>query len=923
MKNNVKTGKNKKRNTRFEWPLLLLIIILILLTKIVGTTTVSDASATVDENGYPVTDKTLDDYDYPGVRIAMLTGAEVVYEIQQRYSEARLTYYDTQADIYNAISSGKADVGCGYLSQREELKASHPELAFIPEPVAELDYGFATQNTEKGKQLSKEFSEYLRMIIENGEYQKLKDKWEAPDRTGDVMANYTFSGENGQLRIVTGGLWVPMTFYEGKKLTGEFIEMAYGFCEYAGYIPSVEAVTYAAELTGLSTGKYDLMADIVRMDTDKTDDICVTDQLYYLDTYLCVKAETEQATVSKASLFWSKIKTSVYKSLIQSKRYELLASGLLVTLGLTLLSVFMGTILGTLLCAMRMSRNPLLASFASLYIRIFRSIPVLVSMMVMYYVIFKNMGLSAFAVSVIAFTIDFSAYSAEIFRSGISSVPVEQVKAARALGFSRSQSFGKVVLPQAMINIVPVYIGQCLATLKMTSIAGYISVEDLTKASDIIRSKTYEALCPLLITALVYFILSALMTKLFEIAARKVDPANRTVPEDIRTIVGAYVPGRESLIRSDAGHTKEGEREVLLKVDHLNKRYEDVTPINDVSFRVYDRDIISVIGSSGTGKSTLLYLINQLEKPDSGEIYFEGKSCLGRETDLNALRQRIGMVFQTFNLFGHLTIIENLMLAQTELLHRSREDAAARSMELLHMVGLEDKALSFPEQLSGGQKQRAAIVRAVAMDPRMILMDEPTSALDPTMVGEVLTVIKKLAKQGLTMMIVTHEMGFAKDVSNRVFFLDEGVILCEGSPHEILDDPKNEKVRQFIKRTKVLEITLRADDPSYIDAIKCINQFAVRHMISRHVMMNMQIVLEELCFNSIIPNVRGRKEMKICFEAGKDSEDTVRMTATYAGENKDPLEGMDEISRALINNICRQIEHSSADGINTVDILIG
>ena len=921
---------NKNRNTRYEWLLLFAIIIIILLTKLIGVTTVSDNSVNVDENGYPVTDKTLSDLNYPGVKIAVMTGSEWVYDLQKEFSDAQILYYDTQADIYNAISTGRADAGLGYPSQKKELRTSHPDLAFIKEPVADMDYGFGTPKTEKGEKLCAEFSEYMKMITENGEYKRIRDKWEDPDRTGDVMDDHTFTGEKGDLKIVTGGMWVPMTFYEGKKLTGVFVELAYDFCEYAGYTPTVEAVTYTAELTGLASGRYDLMADVIRTNSERDDSICITDELYNDSVYLCIKSERRQTTVSKAQLFVSKLKESANKSLVQADRYKLLVSGLGVTLGLTLISVILGTILGTLICFMRMSSNPLCASFASLYIRLFRGIPILVTMLVMYYVVFRDMGLSAFGVSVIAFTVDFSAYCAEIFRSGICSVPAEQKRAARALGFTHLQAFEKVVLPQAMIHIIPVYIGQCISTLKITSIAGYISVEDLTKASDIIRSKTYEAFFPLLITAIVYFMLSTLMAKLLGLVAERIDPANRTVPEDIRTVVNSFVPGRNPVIRSNSpkGHGEGVEdREVLLKVEHLKKSYADAAPLKDLSCQVYDRDIISVIGPSGTGKSTLLNLINRLEEPDGGKIYFEGKDCLSKENDVNALRQRIGMVFQSFNLFDHITIIENLVLAQTDLLKRSREEAALRGMELLYMVGLADKALCFPKQLSGGQQQRVAIVRAVTMDPRMILLDEPTSALDPAMVGEVLAVIKNLAKQGMTMMIVTHEMNFAKDVSNRVFFLDEGVILEEGSPEEIFDAPKNDKTRRFIRNTRSTEISLTEEEASFNEGINSITQFAVRHMISRRLMMKMQLLLEELCFKTVIPMVKGRPVMKVCFEVSNNNKeneenDIVKMTVSYAGEDKDPLTCMDDISRPMVNSACRKMEFRHKDGRCSINIVV-
>lgn len=906
---------NRSKDAKYEWIILAGIIVLLIITQLVGKTTIGDQTANVDSEGYPLTDKTFDDFNVPGTRFAVLTGTEHAFDIEAKYPDAEILYFDSQADIYSAVAGGKADAGVGYIEQRQELKESHPDLAMIAQPFNTLQYGFGMQDTPEGQEICREFNEYLELITENGEYDRLQKKWEDPEREGDVMDEHNFSGEKGQLNIVTGGLWVPMTFYEGDRLTGEFVELAYDFCEYAGYTPNIEAVSYTAELTGLTNGKYDLMADIIKLTEERKDNILVSDHLLSSSYYLCVKTERQMVTVSKASLFISKMRTSIYRSLIQSDRYELLISGLGITLLITLLSILFGTILGSLICYLRMSDNKWFVAFASLYIRIFRGIPLLVSLLVLYYVVFKDAGVSAMGVSIIAFTLDFASYCAEIFRTGISAVPEDQTRAARALGFGRVHAFRKVVLPQAMINILPVYGGQCIGMLKMTSIAGYISVGELTKASDIIRSKTYEAFFPLMITAVIYFLLSAVIVRLLGFAERKVNPAQRRIPEDIRSFVSSFKASDELAVNT-AKHTNIGESgEAILRISHLKKSFGDVTPIKDIDCEIHEGDVISIIGPSGTGKSTFLYLLNRLEKPDMGEIIFEGRNILEKDYDKNELRKKIGMVFQSFNLFGHLTIIENLMLAQTELLHKSREEAARRGMELLHMVGLEDKALNFPAQLSGGQKQRVAIVRAVSMDPKVILFDEPTSALDPTMVGEVLAVIRNLAKQGRTMMIVTHEMKFARDVSNRVFFVNEGIIYEEGTPDEIFENPKKDKTRQFIKSINVLDLTMKRDDPDLIENINRVGRFCVKCMISRKKMLGIETILEELCHNTILPLMTTGQDLSIHIEYNDRDDDSVNILIEYTGRDINPLNNADKLSRALIDNACREFAYDCSDGI--------
>ena len=208
----------------------------------------------------------------------------------------------------------------------------------------------------------------------------------------------------------------------------------------------------------------------------------------------------------------------------------------------------------------------------------------------------------------------------------------------------------------------------------------------------------------------------------------------------------------------------------MIKIEHLKKEYPQVTPLKDVSVEIRDGDVVAVIGPSGTGKSTLLRCINQLEKPTSGRVWLDGVEITDKKCDINQVRRKMGMVFQSFNLFGHLTVIENIMLSPMDLLGKTKQEAYDEGMRLLRLVGLAEKALNYPDELSGGQKQRVAIARTLAMDPEIILLDEPTSALDPTMVDEVQEVIRELSGSGKTMMIVTHEMNFARAISNRVFF---------------------------------------------------------------------------------------------------------------------------------------------------------
>ncbi|NLC77807.1 MAG: amino acid ABC transporter ATP-binding protein [Clostridia bacterium] len=241
--------------------------------------------------------------------------------------------------------------------------------------------------------------------------------------------------------------------------------------------------------------------------------------------------------------------------------------------------------------------------------------------------------------------------------------------------------------------------------------------------------------------------------------------------------------------------------EKILEVQHLSKRFGENEVLKDINFSVHKGEVVCIIGSSGSGKSTLLRCINLLEKPTGGRIIYRGKNILDDTHNVCKYRQKLGMVFQQFNLFNNHNALSNCMVGQIKLLKRSKEEARKVAMKYLRVVGMEQYINAKPRQLSGGQKQRVAIARALSMEPDVMLFDEPTSALDPEMVGEVLKVMKELAESGLTMLVVTHEMGFAKEVSDRVIFMDQGVIAEEGPPEQIFNNPKLERTREFLKRT--------------------------------------------------------------------------------------------------------------------------
>jgi polar amino acid transport system ATP-binding protein len=284
----------------------------------------------------------------------------------------------------------------------------------------------------------------------------------------------------------------------------------------------------------------------------------------------------------------------------------------------------------------------------------------------------------------------------------------------------------------------------------------------------------------------------------------------------------------------------------VIKVQQLSKRFGDLAVLKDITTEIRKGEVVSIIGPSGTGKSTFLRCLNLLEQPSGGSIHIDGVDVLDHKTDVAQIRQRMNMVFQSFNLFAHLSVLENLTLGPIKLRGMEKSAAAAKAIELLKLVGLAEKAHSYPDELSGGQKQRVAIARCLAMDPEIILFDEPTSALDPTMVSEVLSVIRRLARDGMTMAIVTHEMDFARDVSTRVFYMDEGLIYEEGTPEQIFDNPQKPKTKAFIHRIRSFNHRINSPDFDLYGLNAEIEAFCEKQILPRDVRHDLLLLVEEL-----------------------------------------------------------------------------
>ena len=354
----------------------------------------------------------------------------------------------------------------------------------------------------------------------------------------------------------------------------------------------------------------------------------------------------------------------------------------------------------------------------------------------------------------------------------------------------------------------------------------------------------------------------------------------------------------------------------MIRIEHLRKEYPTAVPLKDVNVEIHKGDVISVIGPSGTGKSTLIRCINLLDKPTSGKIFVDGEEITAKGGNVARIRRKMGMVFQHFNLFPHITVIENIMAAPMDLLGLSKQEAYDRGIELLRKVGLADKALNYPDVMSGGQKQRVAIARTLAMEPEIILFDEPTSALDPTMIGEVQAVIRDLAKQGTTMIIVTHEMKFAREICNRVFYMDQGGIYEDGTPEQIFDNPVKERTRRFIRHLKVLEYSITSQDFDFIGFNTQIEEFGRKNRISQRKIYNIQAFIEEMCVQIVIPRMKSPFEILITIEYSEE-EDDADVIIRYSGAAFDPTDTDNELSLLLANKATEKIVYSF-DGEQTL-----
>ncbi len=521
-------------------------------------------------------------------------------------------------------------------------------------------------------------------------------------------------------------------------------------------------------------------------------------------------------------------------------------AGLGRTLLLTLLGAACGFALGTVLALARVSSSPLLSALSWGFVWLFRSIPLIVLLLLI-----NNLGylyetitlgvpftgieflsfpttqtITPFMAAVIGLTLNMGAFSAEMIRGGILSVDQGQHEAAAALGLPKGRESRRIVLPQAMRAILPTAFNEIIGLAKGTSVVYILALPELFYTIQIIYRRNLEVI-PLLMVATIWYvvILSVLSVVQYYVERYYARGALRTLPPDPlrraldwaglfpRTLArdvaqqAAVAAAPRVGAQSWSGKLPKGG---AVSIRNLGKSFGANRVMDNVTLDFPSGSVTAILGQSGSGKSTLLRTINHLERADEGLIQIDGQPVGYRregstlyelkEPEIRRKRVDVGMVFQSFNLFPHLTVLENIIEAPIAVRGQRREDAIALAQDLLARVGLSDKAAAYPRQLSGGQQQRVAIARTLALKPKVLLFDEPTSALDPELVNEVLDVIKELAKSGTTLIIVTHEIGFAREVADRVVFMEQGRILEVGTPEKVFNRPDHPRTAEFLAK---------------------------------------------------------------------------------------------------------------------------
>ncbi len=848
--------------------------------------------------------------DLTGKNIGVQTGSSLEAAVPQVIKDPELFYFATISDGIIALRAGKVDA---MVCDEPVLKyynamSDDPVRAIISNDYAE-HLATAFQKNAAGEKLRDEYNAFIDLLEKDGRLQEFQDKWiNHPDGDPKALDYEDLPDINGRLIIATDPTFAPFEYMAGNRMEGYEIELVAEFCRHSGYKPVFEIVSFDGTITGLAAGAYDIAATALAITEERAKSVNFSKPMYISHATVAV---IDDAAAAGGADQGNGLIGSFYRNFIQEDRWKLFADGALVTLLIMLTSISAGTVLGFGIYMLTRTGKKAAVTITNLCKRVIRAFPMVVLLMILYYVVFAHTDLSSTAVSIIGFTLTFACAMHGMLISGEKAVDPGQAEAAYSLGYGNSKAFFRFILPQSAMHFLPAYEDEVISHIKATAIVGYISVVDITKAGDIIRGRTYDAIMPLAAVSIIYALMSIIMRLVIKAIARRADTKNRT---EARILKGVKISSPSGVIRSAGANHKESEksRKPILEVRHLKKQFDASVILNDVNAEINEGNVIAVIGPSGTGKSTFIRCLNLLNTPTAGQIFLDREEITAPGYEPVRARRKVGMVFQQFNLFNHLTVLENAIIPQMDILGRSRQEACDIAVNNLKKVGLEDRLLRYPESLSGGQKQRAAIARTLSMNPEVILMDEPTSALDPSLVGEVAFIISELAREGHTMIIVTHEMSLVKSVANRVFFMADGGIYEDGTVEQIFDHPQREKTAQFVFNFKHVEIQLDHSIESYIEAVSRAANFCSVLGLSKACIYRVQLVIEELGLHIILPRLSEEDGINLILETS-NKDDKLKISMKYKLPQNDVLADLNNSDRMISDILQYAVSDISTD----------
>ena len=458
-------------------------------------------------------------------KIGVITGGLYEVMIKQRYPDADLYQYNNQSDLGAALAAGVIDCFTVPRSTAEDFMKQYKGITYLNEVFTQIPYGFAFQKSADKEYLRDQMNEFLKKIRDDGTYDEIVGVWFGEDDSLKTVDMTGLTGENGELKMITTATMQPFSYIKDGKNVGLEIDLAARFCREYGYSLKIDSAEFASLIPGITSGMYDMAAGNIMITAERAESVNFSDIYYTADAVAVVRSEDD--VEEKQTGFFDSIADSFEKNFIREDRWKLIIQGIGTTCLITLMSVFFGTLLAFAVCMFRRTGSRLAGLISNIYVKLLQGTPMVVLLMILYYVILGKSGMSAVWVAVVGFSLNFGAYASEIMRSGIESIDGGQREAALALGYSENQTFFRFIFPQATVRFLPVYNGEVISLLKNTSIVGYIAIQDLTKMSDIIRSRTYEAFFPLIATAVIYFILAWIISLILKFILKKVSPGRK------------------------------------------------------------------------------------------------------------------------------------------------------------------------------------------------------------------------------------------------------------------------------------------------------------------------------------------------------------------------------------------------------------